>query len=112
MLPSHIKPQLATFEKTTHTLSPQRVVIPIKDDMNGFRNYLTLSHNEISTTKTDHKNEISTKNWVGSTWFAKSQRSKSMLVNGQSQRWSTVNVGQRSTRSSQLGLTWHLLTWH
>ena len=72
MSPSHIKPQLATFEKTTHTLSPKRVVISIKNDVNGFRNF-TLSHNEISTTKTDHKNEISMKNWVGSTWVAKSQ---------------------------------------
>jgi hypothetical protein len=64
-----------------------------------------LSHNEISTAKTDHKNEISTKNWVGSTWVAKSQlwkkvnaagqRSKS-TVNGQ--RWSTIKVnGQWST---------------
>ena len=61
-LPSHIKPQLATFEKTTHTLNPKRVVIPIKNDMIGFKNYFTLSHNKISTAKTDHKNEISTKN--------------------------------------------------
>jgi hypothetical protein len=96
---NHIKPQLATFEKTTHTLSSKRVVIPIKDDVNGFRNYFILSHNEISTTKTNHKNEINTKNWIGSTWVAKSQlwkkstvkvnasqRSKSTLVNGQSQR--------------------------
>jgi hypothetical protein len=71
-LPSHIKLQLATFEKITHTLSPKRVVIPIKNDVNGFRNF-TLSHNEILTAKTDHKNEISTKNWVESTWVAKSQ---------------------------------------
>jgi hypothetical protein len=56
-LPSYIKPQLATFEKTTHTLNPKRVVIPIKNDVNGFRNF-TLSYNEISTAKTDHKNEI------------------------------------------------------
>jgi hypothetical protein len=67
-----------------------------------------LSHNEISTAKTDHKNEISTKNWVGSTWVAKSQlwkkvnaagqRSKSTLVNGQSQRSTLVNgQSQRST---------------
>jgi hypothetical protein len=57
-----------------------------------------LSHNEISTAKTDHKNEISTKNWVGSTWVAKSQlwKKSTLLVNGQSQRWSTVKVnGQR-----------------
>jgi hypothetical protein len=71
-LPSHIKPQLATFEKTTHTLSTKRVVIPIKNDVNGFRNF-TLSHNEILIVKTDHKNEIRKKNWVGSTWVAKSQ---------------------------------------
>ena len=61
----HIKPQLATFEKATHTLSPYKVVIPIKNDMNGFRNF-TLSHNETSIAKIDHKNEISMKNWVGS----------------------------------------------
>jgi hypothetical protein len=80
-LPSHIKSQLATFEKTRHTLSPKRVVIPIKNDVNGFRNF-TLSHNEISTAKTDHKKEISTKNWVGSTWVAKRQLwKKSTLVN-------------------------------
>jgi hypothetical protein len=101
-LPSHIKPQLVTFEKATHTLSPKRVVIPIKNDVNGFRNF-TLSHNEISTAKTDHKNKISTKNWAGSTWVAKSQHcwSKSTqkvnsfqqksqcLVNAKSQLWST-----------------------
>ena len=103
MSPSHIKPQLATFEKTTHTLSPKRVVIPIKNDVNGFRNF-TLSHNEISTTKTDHKNEISMKNWVGSTWVAKSQlQKKSTLVNGQSQRWSMLEVnGQRSKSRSTI----------
>ena len=91
--PSHIKSQLATFEKTTHTLSPKRVVILIKNDVNEFRNF-TLSHNEISTAKIDHKNEINTKNWIGSTWVAKIQlwekstekvntgkRSKSTLVN-------------------------------
>jgi hypothetical protein len=103
-LPSHIKPQLATFEKTTHTLSPKRVVIPIKNDVNGFRNF-TLSHSKISTAKTYHKNEISTKNWVGSTWVAKSQLWKKVNTAGQSQRkkstlvnekvngqhWSTVN---------------------
>jgi hypothetical protein len=58
---SHIKPQLATFKKATHTLSPKRVVIPIKNDVNGFRNF-TLSHNETSIAKIDHKNEISEKN--------------------------------------------------
>jgi hypothetical protein len=40
--------------------------------VNGFRN-LTLSHNKTLTAKIDHKNEISAKNWVGSTWVAKSQ---------------------------------------
>ena len=54
MLSSQIKPQIATFKKTTHTLSPKRVVIPIKNDVNGFRNFI-LSHNETSTTKIDHK---------------------------------------------------------
>jgi hypothetical protein len=82
--------------------------------VNGFRNF-TLSHNEISTAKTDHKNEISTKNWAGSTWVAKSQfwKKSTLLVkvNAKSQLWSTkkstpsqrkkstVNAGQRSTRA-------------
>ena len=86
-LPSHIKPQLATFEKTTHTLSPKKVVIPIKNDVNEFRNF-TLRHKEISTAKIKHKNKISTKNWVGSTWVAKSQLQKKSTVK--------VNAGQRS----------------
>jgi hypothetical protein len=102
MFPSHIKPQLATFEKTTHTLSLKRVVILIKNDVNGFRNF-TLIHNEISTAKTDHKNEISTKNWVGSTWVAKSQLWKKVNAGQRSKSTSQVN-GQRG--QSQLGLTW------
>jgi hypothetical protein len=53
-LPSHIKSQLAT-------LNPKRVVILIKNDVNGFRNF-NLSHNEILTAKINYKNEISTKN--------------------------------------------------
>jgi hypothetical protein len=83
------------------------IILLIGSPMNRLRIF-TLSHNEISTAKTDHKNEISTKNWVGSTWVVKSQlwkkvnaagqRSKSTLVNGQSQLWSMVkvNTGQRS----------------
>ena len=111
-----------TFEEATHTLSSKRVVIPIKNDVNGFRN-VTLSHNEISTAKTDHKNEISMKNWVGSTWVAKTQlcwskstqkvnsgqRISQRLVNAKIQLWSmeklTVNAGQ--SQRSMLGLTWH-----
>ena len=102
-LPSHIKPQLATFEKTTHTLSPKKVVIPIKNDVNEFRNF-TLRHKEISTAKIKHKNKISTKNWVGSTWVAKSQLwKKSTLMNGQSQRLkSTVNAGQNQPLSKSI----------
>ena len=105
----HIKPQLVTFEKATHTLSLNRVVIPIKNDMNGFRNF-TLSHNETSTAKIDHKNEISTKNWEGSTKVAKSQLSKSQRrsiekVNDQHLSKSMVNAGQ--SQQSTLGLTWH-----
>ena len=104
-LPSHIKPQLVTFEKTTHTLSSKRIVIPIKNDVNGFRNF-TLSHNETSTAKTDHKNEISAKNWVGSTWVAKIQRNWSK-VNQKSQRKVSKStlVNAKSQRST-LGLTW------
>jgi hypothetical protein len=94
------------------------IILLIGSPMNRLRNF-TLSHNEISIAKTDHKNEISTKNWVGSTWVAKSQLwKKSTLVNGQSQR-STVNAGQRSKVNGQcwstradvalgLGLTWRV----
>jgi hypothetical protein len=76
-----------------------------------------LSHNETSTAKIDHKNEISAKNWVGSTWVAKSQLwkksiEKSTLVNGQSQRksqrssqWSTL-VKVNGHADVALGLTW------
>jgi predicted metallo-beta-lactamase superfamily hydrolase len=32
-----------------------------------------MSHNETSTAKIDHKNEINAKNWVRSTWVAKNQ---------------------------------------
>jgi hypothetical protein len=82
--------------------------------------------------KTDHKNEISMKNWVGSTWVTKSQlwkkstllvkvnaksqlwstkkstlgqRKKSTLVNGKSQLWSTkkVNSGQRKKSTVNSG---------
>jgi hypothetical protein len=87
------------------------IILLIGSPMNRLRNF-TLSHNETSIAKTDHKNEISTKNWVGSTWIAKSQlrkkstvkinagqQSKSTLVNSQSQRSTLVN--------GQLGLTWH-----
>ena len=110
-LPSHIKPQLATFEKTTHTLSPKKVVIPIKNDVNEFRNF-TLRHKEISTAKIKHKNKISTKNWVGSTWVAKSQlwkklteksMKKSMVNAGQSQLWSKLTVNGHANVA--LGLT-------
>jgi hypothetical protein len=64
--------------------------------MNGFRNF-TLSHNEISTAKTDHKNEISTRNWVGSTWVAKSQLWKKSTWLVKVNAWLTqkVNYGQR-----------------
>jgi hypothetical protein len=97
---NHIKPQLATFEKTTHTLSPKRVVIPIKNDVNGFKN-LTLSHNETSIAKIDQKNEISTKNWVGSTCVAKVQLWKKSTMLVKSQRWSTIKVnGQRWSTAS------------
>jgi hypothetical protein len=52
-----------------------------------------LSHNETSIVKIDHKNEISAKNWVGSTWVAKSQLCKKstllVKVNAKSQLWST-----------------------
>jgi hypothetical protein len=107
-LPSHIKPQLAT-------LSLKRVVILIKNDVNGFRNF-NLSHNKILTTKTNYKNEISTKNWVGSTWVAKSQLWKKSKVNaGQSQR-STVQVRSRTDMALPEGDTCHCLTgrhvWH
>jgi hypothetical protein len=50
--------------------------------VNGFRNF-TLSHNETSTAKTEHKNEIRAKNWVGSTWVAKIQRLENVNTTGQ-----------------------------
>jgi hypothetical protein len=100
-LPSYIKSQLVTFEKTTYTLSPKRVVIPIKNDVNGFRNFI-LSHNETSTAKIDHKNEINAKKWVGSNWVAKSQLKKSMPVKKTTpgQGGKKVNAGQRSKSTS------------
>jgi hypothetical protein len=66
-----------------------------------------LSHNETSTAKIDHKNEISAKNWVGSTWVAKSQLwKKSTLlvkvnekVNACQQK---VNTGQHKSQWSTL----------
>ena len=83
------------------------IILLIGSPMYRLRNF-TLSYNETSIAKTDHKNEISAKNWVGSTWIAKSQLRKK----------STVNAGQRSTRADvaladvALGLTCHLgLTW-
>ena len=104
-----------TFEKATHTLSPKRVVIPIKYDVNEFRNF-TLSHNETSTAKIDHKNEINAKNWVVSTWVAKSQHEKSTLGQQKSQWSMLVKVNdqrQKSTVNARadmavtcLGLTW------
>jgi hypothetical protein len=48
------------------------IILLIGSPVNRLRNF-TLSHNETSTAKIDHKNEISAKNWVGSTWVAKSQ---------------------------------------
>jgi hypothetical protein len=133
-LSSHIKSQLATLEKVTHTLSLKRVVIPIKNDVNGFRNF-TLNHNETSTAKIDHKNEINPKNWVGSTWVAKSQLWKKSTLLVKSQRlvnaWSTEksNAGQpekstlvqQKSQRSTLGQMWHYAdatvtclgqTWH
>jgi hypothetical protein len=47
------------------------IILLIGSRVNRLRNF-TLSHNETSIAKTDHKNEISAKNWVGSTWIAKS----------------------------------------
>ena len=87
------------------------IILLIESLVNRLRNF-TLSRNETSIAKTDHKNEISAKNWVGSTWIAKVNSRK---VNGQSQRWSTVNTGLRSTVNAgqwstsadvALGLTW------
>ena len=95
------------------------IILLIGSPMNRLRNF-TLSHNETSIAKTDHNNEINTKNWVGSTWIAKSQlRKKSTVkINAGQQSKSTVNAGQRSTRADvaladvALGLTCHLeLTW-
>ena len=61
------------------------IILLIGSLMNRLRNF-TLSHNEISTAKTDHKNEISTKNWVG-----RGCKKSTLLVkvNAKSQLWST-----------------------
>jgi hypothetical protein len=66
-----------------------------------------LSHNETSTAKIDHKNEISAKNWVGSTWVAKSQLwKKSTLVWSKSTQ--KVN-GQRSKSTLVNKVNWSTL---
>jgi hypothetical protein len=72
--------------------------------MNRLRNF-TLSHNETSTAKIDHKNEISAKNWIGSTWVAKSQLWKKVNVAGQKstpgqhpKSTVKVNVGQQKSQ--------------
>ena len=59
-LPSHIKPQLGTFEKAAYGLCLVRVVVAIKDDLNWTRNILLcqLCHKEIPKTKMNYKNEI------------------------------------------------------
>ena len=98
-LSSHIKPQLATLEKVTHTLSLKRVVIPIKNDVNEFRNF-TLNYNETLTAKIDHKNEINPKNWVGSTWVAKSQLWKKSTLLVKSQQLVNWKVNAWSTKKS------------
>jgi hypothetical protein len=68
--------------------------------------------------KTDHKNEISTKNWVGSTWVAKNQlwkkstllvkvnsgqQKSQRLVNAKSQLWPTEKStpGQRKVNGQR-----------
>jgi hypothetical protein len=66
------------------------IILLIGSPMNRLRNF-TLSHNETSIAKTDHKNEISAKNWVGSTWIAKSQLRKKSTVNAGQRSKSTVN---------------------
>jgi hypothetical protein len=74
------------------------IILLIGSPVNRLRNF-TLSHNETSIAKTDHKNEISAKKWIGSTWVTKSQLQKKLTVK--------VNAGQRSTLvNGQLRLTW------
>jgi hypothetical protein len=75
-----------------------------------------LSHNETSTAKIDHKNEISVKDWVGSTWVAKSQlwkkstllvkvNAKSQRMSAESQRWSTEKSTVNASQSQRLKST-------
>ena len=61
------------------------------------RRPILILHLEAKYAKIDCKNEIYAKNWVRSTWTAKSQLWQQ--VNGQSQRPVKVN-GQRSTMTS------------
>ena len=58
------------------------------------RRPVLILHLEAKYAKIDSKNEIYAKNWVKSTWTAKSQLWQK--VNGQSQPQVKVNVGQRS----------------
>jgi hypothetical protein len=60
-IPSHIKPELPAFEKTTHRLRPNNVVGAIKYSMNMSKN-LILCHLKMSNAEIDQKYEIKRKN--------------------------------------------------
>ena len=78
------------------------------------RRPVLILHLEAKYAKIDCKNEIYAKNWVRSTWTAKSQRSKSTV--SQSQRWSTSWSTMMSANDvavmTSLVLTSARGTWH
>jgi hypothetical protein len=59
-IPSHIKPELTAFEKTSHRLGPNSIVGAIQYIMNMSKDFV-LCHLEMSNAEIDQKNEIITK---------------------------------------------------
>ena len=55
------------------------------------RKLVLILHLEAKYAKMDYKNEIYVKNWVRSTWTAKSQRSKSTTSQSQRSKSTLVN---------------------
>ena len=66
------------------------------------RRPVLILHLEVKYAKIDCKNEIYAKNWVRSTWTAKSQlwQKSTVKVSGKSQRWPTV-----------WSTSWPTMTW-
>ena len=74
-----------TFTKITKTFT--RLLVTII----ATRRHVLILHLEANYAKTDYKNEIYVKNWVRSTWTAKSQPWRKVKVK--------VNVGQWSVNN-------------